>query len=83
MYEIIFSDIARKELKKLDRDIQKRIINTLERIRIRPYSFVKKVVGGSSFRLRVGKYRIIMDILKDKLLIFVIEVEKRSKVYLK
>ena len=36
MYEILFSLSAKKQLKKLDKNIQIRIIKVLERIRIRP-----------------------------------------------
>ena len=42
-YEIIFSDKAFKQIKKLEKNIQERIIKVLERIRIRPESFVTKL----------------------------------------
>jgi mRNA interferase RelE/StbE len=57
-YEIIFSDKAFKQLKKLEKRIQERIIATLERIRIRPESYVTKLVGDPGFKLRVGAYRV-------------------------
>ena len=53
----------------------------LERIRIRPESFVTKLVGDPGFRLRVGEYRIIIDIDKEKLLILVIKIGHRSRIY--
>ena len=82
-YEIVFSDKAFKQLKKLENDIQERIIKVLERIRIRPESFVTKIVGDPGFRLRVGEYRVIVDIDNDKLLILVIMIGHRSKIYKK
>ena len=81
MYEIEFSQTAEKQFSKLEREIQRRIISTLERIRIKPYPSVKKLVGGPYFRLRIGKYRAILDIRDDKLIIFVIEVGHRKKIY--
>ena len=39
MYEIIFDKLAQKQLAKLNTELQIRILKTLERIRIRPYSF--------------------------------------------
>lgn len=81
MYEIIFSETALKHLKKLERSIQKRIITALERIRIRPESFVKRLVGESYYRLRVGDYRVILDIQQKNLIILVIEVGHRKKIY--
>ncbi len=81
MYEIEFSKTAEKQLYKLERDSQIRIISSLERIRIRPYVHVKKLISCPYFRLRVGKYRIILDIKADKLFITVIEIGHRKNIY--
>lgn len=81
MFEIEFSQTAEKQLYKLDEDIQKRIISTLERIKIRPHPHVKKLVGCPYFRLRVGNYRVILDIKKNKLIIFVLEIGHRQNIY--
>jgi len=81
MYEIIVSDTAKKELEKLSQEIRDRIGCVLERIRIRPFHFVKKLVGSQYYRLRVGDYRIILDIQQDKLIIFVIELGHRKNIY--
>lgn len=81
MFEIEFSKSAEKQLFKLEKDIQKRIVSTLDRIRIRPYPHVKKLVGNPYFRLRVGEYRVILDIRKNKLFIFVVEVGHRKNIY--
>jgi len=83
MYELIYSLDAQKQLKKLEHDIRKRIILTLERCRIRPYSHVKKLVRSEYFRLRVGDYRIILDILDNKLVIHVIQLGHRKNIYKK
>ena len=81
MYEIEFSINAEKQLLKLEKDLQKRVISALERIRIRPYPYVKKLVGNPYFRLRVGDYRVIIDIQENKLLILVIEIGHRKNIY--
>lgn len=81
MYEIILSKSALNELKKLEPGIQDRIIKTLERIRVRPESYVTKLVGDPGYKLRVGDYRVIMDIQKDRLIILVIKVGHRRNVY--
>lgn len=62
MYDLLFSDNTRKELLKLERGIQERIGLALERIRIRPEQFVEKLVGIPGHKLRVGDYRLIIDI---------------------
>ena len=81
MYSLIYSQDAVKQLKKLDKDLQNRILSTLERCRVRPYAHVKKIIESKYFRLRVGDYRIIMDIQGDKLIIFVIQIGHRKKIY--
>ena len=81
MFEIEFSMSAEKQLSKLEKQIQIRIISTLERIRIRPYPYVKRLIGSAYFRLRVGDYRVILDIIEDRLIIYVIELGHRSEIY--
>ena len=80
-YEIIFSDKALKQLKKLDRAVQERIITALERIRIRPGSYVTKLVSDPGYRFRVGDYRVIMDIDNNVLHILVLKVSHRKNIY--
>ena len=81
MYNIELSKLAQKQLYKLEKEIQLRIVSSLERIRIRPYSYIKKLTGIQYFRLRVGDYRIILDIQNDKLVVFVVEIGHRKNVY--
>lgn len=81
MYQILFSLHAKKQFDKLDKSIQEHIVAVLERIKIRPEKFVKKLVGFPGYRLRVGDYRIILDIEKDKLLILVLKIGHRRNIY--
>ena len=81
MYSLVYSEEALKYLRKLNKSLQLRIISTLERCRIRHYAHVKKLVGSPYFRLRVGDYRVIMDISNNELRIFVIEVGHRKNIY--
>ena len=82
-YNIIFSVFADKQLSKLPLSIQERIISTIKRCQIRPYAHVKKLVGSKYYRLRVGDYRVIMDIVENKLIIHVIEIGHRKNIYKK
>ncbi len=81
MYEIVFSDKAKKQFLKLEKDVQKRIATSLDRIKIRPEAYVTKLVGDTSYRLRVGDYRIIMDIDKGKLIVLIIKAGYRRNIY--
>ncbi len=80
-YEVLFSDLALKQLRKFDQEIRQRIIATIERIRIRPDDYVRKLVGDDGYRLRVGNYRVIMDLDREKLIILVLRIGHRRNVY--
>lgn len=81
IYSLAYSELSLKQLKKLNKDIRVRIISTLERIKIRPRHNVLRLVGSPYYRLRVGDYRVILDIKDDKLIILVIEVGHRRDIY--
>jgi len=81
VYEVIFSEKAESQLKKLERNIQGRILSVLERIRIRPETYAVKLVGDPGYKLRIGDYRAILDIDNNKLIILVIKVGHRRNIY--
>lgn len=76
---------VQRSMKKLDRNVAKRIIAKLREISQLedPRSTGKALVGNLAglWRYRVGDYRIVCDIEDEVLLILVIDVAHRSKVY--
>jgi mRNA interferase RelE/StbE len=80
-YEIFFTDNASKQLKKLEKNDQERIIKSLDRIRIRPEAYVIKLIDDPGYRLRVVVYRVILDIEKEKLIILVLMIDHRKNIY--
>jgi len=81
VYEVIFSEKAEDQLKKLEKNIQERIISVLERIKVRPELYAVKLIGDRGYKLRVGDYRLILDIDKNKLMILVIKLGQRRNIY--
>ncbi|MFH1590585.1 MAG: type II toxin-antitoxin system RelE/ParE family toxin [archaeon] len=81
MYTVVFSDTARKQLRKLDAETQRRILIALTRIRIRPFSYLTRLVGDPGYRLRVGDYRVIIDVHRTELNLVVIKVGHRGSIY--
>ena len=82
MYQLVYSPAALKFLEKLERNTKERIILALERLRIRPESCdIQKLVGMPGIRFRVGDYRIIFDIDKDNLQIFIFQIGNRKSIY--
>lgn len=85
LYKVEWKKSARKELKKLDRQIIPRILKAVENLATNPYSSdSKKLVGSDSiYRIRVGDYRIIYNIEFSMLTIEVIKVGHRREIYRK
>jgi len=81
MFEVKFSTVAEKKFFKLENLIQDRIKISLERIRIRPRDYLKHLVGSPFYSLRVGDYRLIIDINAKELIVLVIDLGHRKDVY--
>ena len=87
-FRVVFTESARKELKKLDKYTQKIILLWLQKNldgctdpRIHGKALTANKVG--QWRYRVGDYRILTSIEDDKLVILVIAVGHRREVYSK
>ncbi|MBU3966700.1 MAG: type II toxin-antitoxin system RelE/ParE family toxin [Euryarchaeota archaeon] len=85
-YKVEYTSKARKDLKKVPLDIAQNIILSINSIKCKPYSYIKKIKGTKNHPLytyRVSEYRVILDIEGDRLLIIVIEAGHRRKRYRK
>lgn len=80
-YAVIWTEKSLKNLKQLPRKIVLRIIASVERIRGDPLAHLQQLQGSPYFKLRVGKYRIIVDLKRETMVIYVIKVGKRGNVY--
>ena len=81
MYTVQFTENAERQLKKLEKNIQARIISALERSKIRPEAYFQRLVGDKAYKLRVGDYRVIADIENTQMIILVIKVGHRKNIY--
>ena len=85
-YTVEFSNKASKQFYKLDRftyaKITSWIIKNLEGCE-NPRLHGKALVGDLSgmWRYRVGDYRLIADIMDEKILIYILEVGHRKNIY--
>lgn len=84
-YSIVFRNSAKKDLKKIDRSAQDRILDAIEAIAGDPRGLSDGPLTGRAgqWKLRVGGYRVIFSIEDDVLIIDVIHVRKRGDVYKK
>lgn len=83
VYEVYWSEKSRAQLEKLDRKEADRITAKVHSIRDDPFDHVIKLHGTEMYRLRVGDYRVIMSIEKSRIVVFVLDVGHRKKVYRK
>ncbi|MEK6918625.1 MAG: type II toxin-antitoxin system RelE/ParE family toxin [Nanoarchaeota archaeon] len=81
MYKIEFSQNAERQFFKLDKTAQEQISSGLERIKIRPEHFLEKLVGESGYKLRIGNYRLMLDLYHDKLVVLILSVKHRKNAY--
>jgi len=81
MYSVEFTPTAEKQFFKLEKNIQDRVLNVLERIKIRPFHFIKRKEGTPYFILRIGEYRAILNVNQVNLIIYVMEVGHRKNIY--
>lgn len=80
-FEIIWSDSAVRQLEKLDRPVAKRIFDAVTGLREDPTRWVSRIVNSPYYRLRVGDYRVIIDIKKRELRVLVLKVGHRKSIY--
>jgi mRNA interferase RelE/StbE len=81
MYTLIFSKEAKKKFYALEKKEQKHISAVLERCRIRPEHFLKRLVESPYYRLRAGNYRVIIDLKHEEIILLVIDIAPRKKAY--
>jgi len=84
MYNIQLLDEAREELSQLDKPIAKRIIKKIKWLsgnveNIQPEGLSGDLAG--LYKLRVGSYRVIYEILEAERLIIIHAIGHRSKIY--
>ena len=81
MYSVEFTKTSEKQFYKLPKDMQIRVLNVLERIKIRPFHFVKRKEGTDYFIMRAGDYRAVLDIKTEQNIIYILEVGHRKNIY--
>ncbi len=82
-FEVRWTESSFKKLQKLDPIIRKRIIDKVKDAAGDPFLYAKKLTGVSLYSIRMGDYRVIMTIEMGKLVILVIDVGHRSRIYRK
>ena len=81
-YNIEFAKSVRKDLRKIGKRDIARILKVISKLESdpRPPS-CKKLTHSELYRIRVGNFRIVYEIIDDRLLVLIVKVGDRKDVY--
>ena len=80
--EIIIEPSARRDIKHLDKTTQRRVISALEDFSEGNQVDIRKMKGtDSQYRIRVGDYRIVLEVIVIDNVAYVLRVRHRREVY--
>jgi mRNA interferase RelE/StbE len=74
---------ARKELRRLDVPIRRRVLDAVERLSHEPRPAGSVTLTGSPGwrRIRIGTYRVVYEVREEALVVLVLRVGSRGAVY--
>ena len=83
VYRIERAARAERDLRRLDRRAQARVLAAVRGLAMDPraHSNVKRLVDREGYRLRVGEYRVLFQIEDDRLIVLVLQAGHRREVY--
>ncbi|MBU0466989.1 MAG: type II toxin-antitoxin system RelE/ParE family toxin [Nanoarchaeota archaeon] len=81
MYSIQIEKNAENSLKKLPKKDAEIVLRKIYSIRDNPFRFLKRLQGQKLWRLRIGDYRAIVDVIVSANKIVVVRIGFRKNVY--
>ena len=81
MYNLIFEKKALDFLNKLEKDLKERIWNKLQQCKEDPFRFLEHLEEINGFKLRVGDYRLIIDVDNKTKTLHVLKAGHRKNIY--
>ncbi len=76
-----FSELAAEKFRKLDRTARDRIAKKLRDVAEDPRRFLTRLASVEAYRLRVGDYRVIVDVDWEHEIVQVLTLGHRRTVY--
>lgn len=84
MYTVIYSKEAKRTLVKMPKNVAVTIQGKIDALAADPYAQnnnATKLQGREGYRLRVGDWRVIYEIVDDNLVIHVVRIAARGNIY--
>ena len=82
-YRVEFTSAAARQVKKLPRPARDRLLASIESLSNdpRPPGSTKLVGEETAWRLRIGDYRVVYDIVDDMLTVLIVRLGHRREIY--
>jgi len=80
-FEIIIPAHIQKYIRNLEKDEKRRLLQKIFDLKEDPFRFVQRLVDSPFYKLRVGRFRVIIEIDIIKQRISIVRIGDRSKVY--
>jgi mRNA interferase RelE/StbE len=83
IFEVILRPAAQRALRRADRPVQRRLVNAMADLANDPRPHGAKALKDQHglLRIRIGDYRIVYEVRDNELVVLVVVLGHRSKVY--
>jgi mRNA interferase RelE/StbE len=81
-FSIEWDKNSSKFLYKLEKQIAKRILEKLDEVKENPFRYLEHYEG-QGYKLRIGAYRMLIDVNKDSKILTIQVFDKRDRIYKK
>ena len=83
MYSIGYTTSAQRELRKLDSSVRRRVRAAIDALAEDPRpNGCKKISGFETlWRIRIGDYRVVYDVIDEQVIVTVVRVAHRREAY--
>jgi len=81
MYNLIFEKSALDFLNKLEKNVKERIWNKLQQCKENPFHFLEHLEEIEGYKVRVGDYRLIIDVDNSEKILMVLKIGHRKNIY--
>ena len=82
-FQIIWTERAKKDLRKLESRTAERIINKTNELSASENPFLEKIKDQPYYKFRIGNYRIILERILSRRILIVLRVGNRKNIYKK
>jgi len=81
-YTVLFKPSAKRQFESLDASVRERIAAKISALAENPFpAGCKKLTGDEAYRIRIGDWRVIFDVLESEIVVLVLRIGHRREVY--